>query len=76
MTWPWRIAQLLGIAVVLGAFGAWAFNPENGALAHSDAAWQVFGIAFEVGLPLGLLAAVAAGLATSRRASAARRRRP
>jgi len=70
-----RLAQTAGIAAIVGGLGAWAFNPEDGAIAHSDAAWQVFGIAFEVGLPLCLLAALAAA-ATSRRASADRRRRP
>jgi hypothetical protein len=44
------IAIALSIAIPLGGLGAWAFNPDSGALLHSEMLWRVFGIVFEGGL--------------------------
>jgi hypothetical protein len=44
------IAVVLSIAIPLGGLGAWAFNPDSGALLHSEVLWRVFGIVFEGGL--------------------------
>jgi heme/copper-type cytochrome/quinol oxidase subunit 2 len=51
---------VLGLAVtvtvfVVGLLGAWAFNPNNGALAHNETIWRLFGIPAElawVAIPL------------------------
>jgi hypothetical protein len=52
----------LAVAVPVGAFGAWAFNPDDGWVLHSESLWRVFGIMFEGGaillLPLVLISAV------------------
>jgi hypothetical protein len=56
------------VCIPLGGVGAWAFNPDRGAVVHSLVLWRIFGIMFEGGLfvLLGgacLLLAVAALLA-------------
>jgi hypothetical protein len=53
-----RALTALAVCVLAGALGAWAFNPEDGMVLHSEPLWRIFGIAFEV----GLLVLVAAGI--------------
>jgi len=56
---------VLAVAIPVGGVGAWAFNPDDGAILHSEALWRIFGIMFELGLPLlAVLAclALAAGM--------------
>jgi hypothetical protein len=52
----------LVIAIPLGLLGAWAFNPDTGAVAHSETLWRVFGVMAEGGMfllvALGVLLAV------------------
>jgi heme/copper-type cytochrome/quinol oxidase subunit 2 len=45
-------------AIAIGMLGAWAFNPDTGAVAHIEALWRIFGIA----VYLGVLAIVVIGL--------------
>ncbi len=44
-----KYAVIAAIAGAIGAAGAWAFNPGDGAIAHIDALWTVFGIMVYVG---------------------------
>jgi hypothetical protein len=32
----------------IGVLGAWAFNPDDGAVVHSELLWRVFGVAAEL----------------------------
>lgn len=48
----------LAIAVVLGLAGASAFNPDNGFLIHSKLLWRIFGISFEAGGLIVVLAVI------------------
>jgi hypothetical protein len=46
-----QLLVALGVSVTtawVGLFGAWAFNPDSGAVAHSEALWRIFGIPGEV----------------------------
>lgn len=47
-------------AITVGMFGAWAFNPDSGAVARVEVLWQVFGIAVYA----GVLALVVLGLSS------------
>jgi hypothetical protein len=38
VVWRWRSFS------AFSAFGAWAFNPDNGALLHNALLWHIFGI--------------------------------
>lgn len=49
-------AAALALAVPLGLAGAWAFNPDSGAVLHSEILWRIFGITAEGGLLLVYLA--------------------
>ena len=44
-----KYAVIAAIAGAIGLAGAWAFNPDDGAIAHVDALWTVFGIMVYVG---------------------------
>jgi hypothetical protein len=55
-----RALSALSLCVVAGALGAWAFNPEDGSVMHSEPLWRAFGIAFEAGFLL--LIVIAAGM--------------
>jgi hypothetical protein len=50
------------VAIPLGLLGAWAFNPDTGAVAHSETLWRIFGVVAEGGMlllvALGVLLAV------------------
>ena len=35
----------VAITFVVGFVGAWAFNPDDGAVQHSEPLWTVFGLA-------------------------------
>ncbi len=52
----------LAVVVPLGGVGAWAFNPQSGAVLHSVALWRIFGITFEIGLPLLVVLAIVAAV--------------
>jgi hypothetical protein len=49
------LAWGLVLAVPLGFLGAAAFNPDSGFILHSMVLWRIFGLMFEVGLPLLLI---------------------
>lgn len=64
------IALAVSVAVFeIGLLGAWAFNPDNGSVAHSAALWRLFGIPGELSVPafaviaLLLTVSLVAGLA-------------
>jgi hypothetical protein len=59
---------VLAIAIPLGGVGAWAFNPDSGAVLHSEVLWRIFGIMFEAALFLLAALVVALGLLTVVRA--------
>jgi hypothetical protein len=52
----------LAAAIAIGGVGAWAFNPDSGAVLRSLALWRIFGIMFELGLPLLLVVLLVAGI--------------
>jgi hypothetical protein len=59
---------VLGLAVPAGMAGAWAFNPDSGALLHSEVLWRIFGVMAEGGLfliALLLVLSLATALAVS-----------
>jgi hypothetical protein len=64
-------ALLLPVVVAIGYVGAWAFNPDSGAVLHNVVLWRIFGIVAELGLPLLFVVIVAAmfGLLRGRFAS-------
>jgi hypothetical protein len=41
------IGVTAGVAWI-GLLGAWAFNPDSGAVAHSELLWRIFGVPGEV----------------------------
>ncbi len=41
---------VLFVAIPLGGVGAWAFNPDSGAVHPSEVLWRIFGIMCEGGL--------------------------
>jgi hypothetical protein len=46
---------LLALAITaataaVGLVGAWAFNPDSGALLHSELLWRLFGVPAELAL--------------------------
>ena len=55
-------AVVLAIAIPLGGVGAWAFNPDSGAVLHSEVLWRIFGLMFEGGLLLVVVLVLAVGL--------------
>jgi hypothetical protein len=65
------------VAIPLGGLGAWAFNPDSGAVLHNEVLWRIFGIMCEgsalllTGLVLvaGLTAVVRKTLALSCRST-------
>jgi hypothetical protein len=67
-----KLLIVLGVSIStawVGLFGAWAFNPDGGAVAHSEVWWRIFGVAGELAwvataaLVVVLLLALAARLA-------------
>jgi hypothetical protein len=50
-------AVVFPLVIGLGAVGAWAFNPDSGAVLHDALLWHVFGGMFEIGT-LVLIASV------------------
>jgi hypothetical protein len=58
-------AVALSVAIPLGGIGAWAFNPDSGAVLHSEVLWRIFGLMFEVGLFLLVALVVALGIFTA-----------
>lgn len=56
-----RAALVVGVALLiaipLGGVGAWAFNPDSGAVLHSEVLWRIFGIMCE-GSALALIGLV------------------
>jgi hypothetical protein len=47
------LLKLLGVSitvVLVGLLGAWAFNPDNGSVTHSELLWRFFGAPAEVSL--------------------------
>ncbi len=48
----------LAVAVPVGLLGASAFNPDSGFVLHNEALWRIFGIMFELGLPLLFIVAI------------------
>ncbi|MDQ6840942.1 MAG: hypothetical protein M3025_00770 [Actinomycetota bacterium] len=63
----------LAVAIPIGGVGAWAFNPDSGAVLHSLALWRIFGIMFELGLPLLLIVLIVAAVCRVLRGSHSRR---
>jgi uncharacterized membrane protein YhfC len=55
-----RYAAALALAVIVGLVGASAFNPDNGFLIHSESLWRIFGLTFEIGAAILLLAVILA----------------
>jgi hypothetical protein len=53
------------VAILLGGVGAWAFNPEDGVVLHSEVLWRIFGIMCEGGLFLLMGLVVVLGLFTA-----------
>ena len=47
-----RVGLGLAVTVVIGLIGASAFNADHGFVVQSHLLWQVFGVMFEIGLPL------------------------
>lgn len=41
------VGVALPIAIVVGCLGAWAFNPDTGAVLHSEVLWRIFGVMCE-----------------------------
>ncbi|MFL5841496.1 MAG: hypothetical protein ACJ77Z_13690 [Thermoleophilaceae bacterium] len=47
---PLGIAVAIAFAAIwIGLLGAWAFNPDDGAVAHAEPLWRVFGITAYLG---------------------------
>jgi hypothetical protein len=53
-----RLLLALAVAIPVGLLGAQAFNPDSGFLLHSMVLWRIFGLIFELGLPLLLILTV------------------
>jgi hypothetical protein len=49
----------LAIAIPICGLGAGAFNPDSGIVIHSLVLYEIFGITFEVGLPLLVVLGIA-----------------
>ena len=47
-----RVAITVATLFGVGAFGVWAFNPDDGALLHSEPLWTVCGIGLYVAVAL------------------------
>lgn len=46
-----KLLIALGVSIstaALGLVGAWAFNPDDGAVAHSETLWRIFGVPAEI----------------------------
>jgi hypothetical protein len=46
-----KLLIAIGISIStawVGLFGAWAFNPDGGAVANSEVLWRVFGVPGEI----------------------------
>jgi hypothetical protein len=52
------------LVIGLGAVGAWAFNPDSGALQHDVLLWHIFGGMFEVGLAVLIISVLLIGIFT------------
>jgi formate hydrogenlyase subunit 3/multisubunit Na+/H+ antiporter MnhD subunit len=62
-------------AVGIGMLGAWAFNPDDGAVAHVEPLWRLFGITVYLGaLAVPVLALTGLVVAAVHTVSACRRR--
>lgn len=64
-------AAALLIAIPVGGVGAWAFNPDTGAVLHSEVLWRVFGIMCEGGAVLLIALLLVTGLAVAMRRTVA-----
>jgi hypothetical protein len=73
---PFAIGLVIAFAAIaLGLLGAWAFNPDDGAVAHAEPLWRFFGIAAYLGaLALPVLALTAVFALGARAVDACRRR--
>lgn len=56
------VGVALIVAIPLGGIGAWAFNPDSGAVLHNEVLWRIFGIMCEGGALLLIGLVVIAGL--------------
>jgi hypothetical protein len=54
----------LPVAIVIGLSGAGAFNPDTGAVLHSEALWRIFGIVGEGGMFLAMTVVIPLALVT------------
>ena len=46
-----KLLMLLGVSIStawVGMFGAWAFNPDSGAVTHNEVLWRIFGAPGEI----------------------------
>jgi heme/copper-type cytochrome/quinol oxidase subunit 2 len=61
-----RATLLAGVALLaaipVGGAGAWAFNPDSGAVLHSEILWRIFGIMCEGGAVLLIVFLLVTGL--------------
>ena len=58
-------AVVFPLLIGIGAVGAWAFNPDSGALLHSALLWHIFGGTFEIGILVLIISVLAMGLFTA-----------
>ena len=66
-------ALIAFVAFLAGLAGAWAFNPDDGAVARSEALWRAFGITAYVAW--GALVVLFVGWTVAALTAATRRRR-
>ena len=57
----------LAVAVAIGGVGAWAFNPDSGAVIHSLVLWEIFGVTFELGFALLIVLGIVNAIVDIRR---------
>jgi hypothetical protein len=72
-----RIPSILAVSatlVIVGMAGAWAFNPDDGAVWHAEPLWRIFGIGVYLGVAAFWLTVLAAPFVLV--VSACRRRHP
>ena len=58
------VAAAVVVAIPIGLLGAWAFNPNSGAVTHSEFLWRIFGTMSEGGWLLLVAAFLLFGLVT------------
>lgn len=58
-------AVIFPVAIGLGLVGAWAFNPDSGAVSHDALLWHIFGGMFEIGMLVGIVGVLLAGVLTA-----------